>query len=192
VGRQSVRVRSQWPTAVAYHNRVYWRRPRRGWLRLAIDAGDNVWVTTYGSQTIAKFNNQGKPLSPAEGYNFNGQLGLMQRIIATPSGDIWALGLSKSQLVYFPKGDPTKAKITCEGRSVEPCKSFAGPFHLTIDQQDRIWVSNTLGAWLTRFPASDPSKAEMFKTGVSGGGVAIDGQGNVWVAKPPGQFRSRP
>jgi streptogramin lyase len=149
---------------------------------LAIDSGDNVWVTTYGSQTIAKFNNQGKPLSPSEGYNFNGQLGLMQGIIVTPSEDVWAVGISKTQLVYFQKGDPAKAKIICEGRSVEPCKSFAGPFHLAIDQQDRIWVSNALGAWLTRFPASDPGKAEVFKTGFSGGGVAIDGQGNVWVA----------
>jgi hypothetical protein len=149
---------------------------------LAIDADDNVWVTTYGSQTIAKFNNQGKPLSPPEGYNFNGQLGLMQGIIVTPSGDVWAVGVSKNQLVYFPKGDPTKAKIVCEGRTVEPCKSFAGPCHLAIDQQDRIWVSNLLGDWVTRFPASEPSKAETFKIGFSGGGMAIDGQGNVWVA----------
>jgi hypothetical protein len=149
---------------------------------LAIDAADNVWVTTYGSQTIAKFNNQGKPLSPPEGYNFNGQLGLMQGIIVTPSGDVWAVGVSKKKLVYFPKGDPTKAKIVCEGRTVEPCKSFAAPFHLAIDQQDRIWVSNLLGDWVTRFPASDPSKAETFKVGFSAGGMAIDGQGNVWVA----------
>jgi hypothetical protein len=149
---------------------------------LAVDAGDNVWVTTYGSKTIARFDNNGKPLSPPEGYNFNGQLGLMQGIIATPSGDIWAVGISKNQLVHFPKGDPTKARIVCEGRTVEPCKSFAGPFHLAIDQQDRIWVSNILGDWVTRFPASDPSKAEKFKVGYSAGGIAIDGQGNVWVA----------
>jgi hypothetical protein len=149
---------------------------------LAIDAGDNVWVTTYGSKTIARFNNQGEPLSPPEGYNFNGQLGLMQGIIVTPSGDIWAVGISKNQLVYFPKGDPSKARIVCEGRTVEPCKSFAGPFHLAIDQQDRIWVSNILGNWVTRFPASDPSKVDTFKVGYSAGGIAIDGQGNVWVA----------
>jgi hypothetical protein len=149
---------------------------------LAIDSGDNVWVTTYGSQSIARFNNQGQPLSPPDGYNFNGQLGLMQGIIVTPNGDVWALGLSKNQLVYFPKGDPTKAKIICEGRTVEPCKSFGGPFHLAIDQQDQIWVSNLLAPWVTRFPASDPSQAETFKAGYAGGGVAIDGQGNVWVA----------
>jgi hypothetical protein len=61
------------------------------------------WATCYGSKTIVKFDNNGKPLSPPEGYNFNGQLGLMQGIIVTPSGDVWALDLEKSQVVYLPK-----------------------------------------------------------------------------------------
>jgi hypothetical protein len=106
----------------------------------------------------------------------------MQGIIVTPSGDIWALGVTKNQLVFFPKGDPDKARIICEGRSAEPCKSFVAPFHLAIDQKDRIWVSNFISDWVTRFPASDPSKAETFKVGISPGGMAIDGQGNLWVA----------
>jgi hypothetical protein len=148
---------------------------------MAIDANDNVWASTYGSRAIVRFDQSGKPLSPPDGYNFNGQLGLMQGIIVTPSGDIWALGVSKNQLVYFPKGDPAKARIICEGRSVEPCKSFVAPFHLAIDQQDRIWVSNFISDWVTRFPASDPSKAETFKVGISPGGMAVDGQGNLWV-----------
>jgi hypothetical protein len=56
-----------------------------------------------------------------------------------------------------------------------------GPFHLGIDQQDRIWVTNAAGGHITRFPASDPSKAEKFGTGWSGSGLGIDSQGNVWV-----------
>ncbi len=39
----------------------------------------------------------------------------MQGIIVTPSGDVWVVGLSKNQLVYFPKGDLTKGKLVCEG-----------------------------------------------------------------------------
>jgi streptogramin lyase len=105
----------------------------------------------------------------------------MQGVIVTPSTDVWVLGLTKSQLVHFPKGDLTKGKILCEVRDVEPCKSFLGPFHLGIDQQDRIWVTNGLGGHVTRFPASDPSKAEKFGTGWSGSGLGIDSQGNVWV-----------
>jgi hypothetical protein len=147
----------------------------------AVDAHDNAWLASYGGQSIAIFDKNGKPLTPPEGITFNGRLGLMQGIIVTPGGDVWALGLSKNQLLYFPKGDWTKGRIVCEGRDLEPCKSLLGPFHLGIDQQDRIWVTNALGGWVTRFPASDPTKVQRFNTGLSGSGLGIDSRGNVWV-----------
>ena len=147
----------------------------------AVDAKDNVWFTTYGSKSIAVFDKNGKPLTPPEGINFGGRLGLMQGIIVTPSGDVWVLGIEKSQLVHFPKGDITKGQIVCEGESAEPCKSFKAPFHLGIDQKDRIWVASSGIEHVTRFPASDPSKVENFKTGINNSGLGIDSQGNVWV-----------
>jgi len=147
----------------------------------AVDAKDNAWLASYGGKSIAVFDKNGKPLTPPEGITFGGRLGLMQGIIVTPSGDVWALGLSKGQLLHFPGGDYTKGRIVCEGRDVEPCKSFAAPFHLAIDQQDRIWVSNGLEGHVVRFPASDPSKVEKFSTGWSNSGLNIDSQGNVWV-----------
>lgn len=152
----------------------------------AIDAKDNAWFSTYGGKSIAVFDKNGKPLTPSEGINFGGRLGLMQGIIATPSGDVWAVGLSKNQLLYFPKGDPTQGKIVCEGFKAEPCKSLLAPFHLGIDQRNRIWVTNAAGEHVTRFPASDPSRAEKFKTGWSGSGLGIDSQGNVWVTNRVG------
>ena len=147
----------------------------------AVDAKDNAWFTTYGSRAIAVFDKNGKPLTPPEGITFDGKLGLMQGIIVTPSGDVWVLGIEKSQLVHFPKGDLSKGRIVCEGDSAEPCKSFRAPFHLGIDRQDRIWVSNSGVDHVTRFPASDPSKAENFSTGINNSGLAIDSGGNVWV-----------
>jgi hypothetical protein len=147
----------------------------------AVDAKDNAWLTSYGGKSIAVFDKNGKPLTPPEGIAFDGRLGLMQGVIVTPSGDVWVLGLSKGQLVHFPNGDLSTGRIICEGRDVEPCKSFLGPFHLGIDQQNRIWVTNALGAHVTRFPASDPTKAEKFSSGWSGSGLGIDSQGNVWV-----------
>ncbi len=147
----------------------------------AVDAKDNAWFTTYGSKSIAVFDKNGKPLTPPEGINFGGRLGLMQGIIVTPSGDVWVLGIEKSQLVHFPKGDISKGQIVCEGDSAEPCKSFKAPFHLGIDQKDRIWVASSGVEHVTRFPASDPSKVENFKTGINNSGLGIDSQGNVWV-----------
>jgi hypothetical protein len=147
----------------------------------AVDAKDNAWLTSYGGKSIAVFDKNGKPLTPPDGITFDGKLGLMQGVIVTPSGDVWVLGLEKSQLVFFPKGDLTKGKLLCEGASAEPCKSFKLPFHLGIDQQDRIWVTNGGGDFVIRFPASDPTKVEKFKAGFSGSGLGIDSQGNVWV-----------
>jgi streptogramin lyase len=162
---------------------------------LAIDAEDNVWATCYAGRTIVKFDKSGKPLSPPEGYNFGGQLGLMQGIIVTPSGDVWACDVQKSQMVYIPKGDPSKGKLLFQNKTgnpkVNPGK-LSAPFHLAIDQQDRIWVSNFVSDWVTRFPVSDPTKVEVFKTGFSPGGMGIDSKGNVWIASHFGNSKRGP
>ena len=157
----------------------------------AIDANGKVWVTSTGSKTISLFDNSGKPLSPPEGYNFGGQLGLMQGIIVAPNGDVWALDFAKDRVVYLPKGDASKEKFFCESTDGKPNKDspckLSGPFHLAIDQQDRIWITNAIGDTVTRFPASDPSKVEVLPTGGhSGKGMAIDSLGNAWITNTAG------
>jgi DNA-binding beta-propeller fold protein YncE len=94
--------------------------------------------------------------------------------------------------VFFPKGDQTKGRLICksvDGKSEQnPCKLFKAPFHLAIDQQDRIWVTNAEGDTVVRFPASDPSKAEEFPAnGKSGEGMGIDSQGNIVVTNTAGE-----
>ena len=153
---------------------------------LAIDAQDNIWPSGYASQNITRFDSAGKPLSPPDGWTFNGQLGEMQGIIVARNGDIWAVDQGKSQIVHLPKGDPSKARIYCQNTSQEPLENPCGlfaPFHLAIDQQDRIWVSNNIGSSVIRFHVSDPTKVEKFDVGFSGSGMAIDSQGNVWHAE---------
>ncbi|WP_439400431.1 hypothetical protein ACRQ5Q_43720 (plasmid) [Bradyrhizobium sp. PMVTL-01] len=157
----------------------------------AIDANDNVWVTSTGGRTISLFDKSGKPLSPADGYNFGGQLGIMQGIIVTPNGDVWALDFEKDQVVHLPNGDASKAKFFCRSTDGKPNKDspckLNGPFHLAIDQQDRIWITNAIGDTVTRFPANDPSKVEVLPTGGhSGKGMAIDSLGNAWITNTAG------
>jgi sugar lactone lactonase YvrE len=157
---------------------------------LAISADDKVWVTSLGSKTISVLDlNTGKPLSPETGYDFGGQLGAMQGIIVTPNGDVWALDNDKDQMVYLPKGDATKGRIlgrTVNGKPVDGTLQVKGPFHLAVDQQDRIWVTNSGSNTVTRFPASDPGKAEQIKVGYGPRAVAIDSLGNAWVANTIG------
>ncbi len=157
----------------------------------AIDANDRVWATSTSGQTISLFDKNGKPLSPPEGYNFGGQIRTMQGIIVTPNGDVWALDFGDDKVVYMPKGDPTKVKFYCQSTDGKPNKDspckLNGPFHLAIDQQDRIWITNAIGDTVTRFSASDPSKVEVFPTGGSSGkGMAIDSQGNAWITNTAG------
>ena len=91
----------------------------------------------------------------------------MQGIIVTPNGDVWALDFGDDKVVYMPKGDPTKVKFYCQSTDGKPNKDspckLNGPFGLAIDQQDRIWITNAIGDTVTRFPASDPSKVEVFR-----------------------------
>ena len=152
---------------------------------LAIGAEDKVWVTSLDGRTISVFDRKtGKPLSPETGYNFGGQLGEMQGIITTPNGDVWALDNEKDQIVYLPKGDATKGRIlgrTVNGTPVDGTLQVKAPFHLAVDQQDRIWVTNSGSNTVTRFPASDPGKAEQFKVGFAPRAIAIDSLGNAWI-----------
>ena len=156
---------------------------------IAIGADDKVWAGSLDGRTISVFDRKtGKPLSPETGYNFGGQLGQMQGIITTPNGDVWALDNEKSQIVYLPKGDAAKGRIlgrTVNGKPVDGTLQVKGPFHLAVDQQDRIWVTNS-GDTVTRFPASDPGKAEQIKVGYVPRGMAIDSLGNAWVANALG------
>src|SRR5271169_3242498 len=157
---------------------------------LAISADEKVWTTSLAGKTISAFDRKtGKPLSPETGYNFGGQLGSMQGIITPPNGDVWALDNEKSQIVYLPKGDATKGRIlgrTVNGKPVDGTLQVKGPFHLAVDQQDRIWVTNGGSNTVTRFPASDPGKAEQIKVGYGPRAVAIDSLGNAWVANTLG------
>jgi streptogramin lyase len=157
---------------------------------IAISADDKVWATSLAGKNISSFDRKtGKPLSPETGYNFDGQLGSMQGIITTPNGDVWALDNEKDQIVYLPKGDATKGRIlgrTVNGKPVDGTLQVKGPFHLAVDQQDRIWVTNGGSNTVTRFPASDPGKAEQIKVGFGPRAVAIDSLGNAWVANTIG------
>ena len=157
----------------------------------AIDANDRVWINSTSGKTISLFDNNGKPLSPPESYNFGGKLGFMQGVIVVPNGDVWAVDFSNDRVVYLPKGDPSQAKFYCEAPAGTPnkdgpCKLNA-PFHIVIDQQERIWIDSAIGDHVTRFPASDPSKVEVFSSGGhSGKGMAVDSKGNIWVTNTLG------
>ena len=72
--------------------------------------------TNYGSKSITVFDKDGKPLTPPEGITFDGKLGLMQGVIVTPSGDVWVLGIEKSQLALLSQGGFGRGPDRLRGR----------------------------------------------------------------------------
>jgi len=155
-----------------------------GW-GIAFSADDKVWLTNLIGSTISVLDRKtGKPLSPETGYNFDGKLGQMQGILVAPNGDIWTVDNGNSQIVHIPGGDPSKGRIlgrTVDGKPVDGTLQVKGPFGIAIDQQDRIWITNSSSNTVTRFPASDPGNAEEIEVGFSPHAIAIDSRGNAWV-----------
>jgi len=155
-----------------------------GW-GIAFSPDDKVWLTNLIGRTISVLDRKtGEPLSPETGYNFDGRLGQMQGILVAPNGDVWTVDNGNSQIVHIPGGDPSKGRIlgqTVDGKPVDGSLRVKGPFGIAIDQQDRIWITNSSSNTLTRFPASDPGNAEEIEVGYSPHAIAIDSRGNAWV-----------
>ena len=120
--------------------------------------------------TADVYKRQGKPLSPETGYDFDGRLGQMQGVLVAPNGDVWTVDNENSQVVHLPGGDVSKGRIlgrTVDGKPVDGTLRVKGPFGIAIDQQDRIWITNSGSNTVTHFPASDPGRAEEIEAGFS-------------------------
>jgi len=165
-----------------------------GW-GVAFSADDKVWLTNLIGRTISVLDRKtGKALSPEGGYNFDGKLGQMQGILVAPNGDVWTVDNEHNQIVHIPGGDISKARIlgrTVDGKPVDGTLQVKGPFGIAIDQQDRIWITNSGSDTVVRFPASDPGKAEEFKVGFSPHAIAIDSKGNAWIGNLIGHPKTR-
>lgn len=137
-------------------------------------ANNKVWITSFNGKILV-LNFDGTPAANESDLPFKEKfLGLMGIGIAN-NGDVWIADGSDNQLLYFPKGEIKAGKIV----KVTGLKS---PFDIVIDDENRIWVANSSGDTVTRFPANDPTKLENFRAGIGVRALALDSKGNVWVA----------
>src|SRR5271157_1304927 len=134
---------------------------------------DRVWITSFnGKILVMDFN--GKPVASESDFPFKEKfLGLMGIGVA-PNGDVWIADGSNDQLLYFPGGRIKDGKI------VKPA-GLKSPFDIVIDDQNRVWISNSQSDTVVRFFASDPTKVESFRAGISVRALALDSKSNVWV-----------
>ena len=134
---------------------------------------DNVWASSFNGKILV-MDLQGRPVASEEDFPFGGKTRGLMGIGVAANGDVWVAENEGDQLLYFPGG---RVK---EGRIVKP-KGLAGPFDIVVDDQNRVWVSNSRLDTVTRFPANDPTKVETFRVGLAPRALALDSKSNVWV-----------
>ena len=134
---------------------------------------DRVWISSFNGKILV-MDFDGKPVASESDFPFKEKfLGLMG-IGVSATGDIWIADGSNNQLLHFPGGDIKQGRIV----KVAGLKS---PFDIVIDDENRVWVSNSQSETVVRFPANDPTKVETFKAGLVVRALALDSKSNVWV-----------
>ncbi len=134
---------------------------------------DRVWISSFNGKILV-MDFDGKPVASESDFPFKQKfLGLMGIGVA-PNGDVWIADGSNDQLLYFPDGRIKDGKI------VKPA-GLKSPFDIVIDSQNRVWVSNSSGDTVIRFPMNDPTKTESFRVGIGIRALALDSKENVWV-----------
>jgi hypothetical protein len=134
---------------------------------------EHVWASSFNGKILVT-DLQGRPVASEQDFPFREKVAGLMGIGVAANGDVWIADGEGGKLLFFPGG---RVK---EGRIVNVA-GLAGPFDVVIDEQNRVWVSNSRSDTVTRFPAGDPTKAETFRVGVAPRALALDSRSNVWV-----------
>ena len=135
---------------------------------------DKVWVTSFNGK-IGVMDFEGHPVANESDFPFKERLVGLQGVGVSATGDVWIADGSGDQLLHFPGGNVKAGQIV-------KAAGLKSPFDIVIDDQNRVWVSNSQSETVVRFPANDPSKVETFRVGIGVRALALDSKGNVWVA----------
>ena len=134
---------------------------------------ENVWASSFNGKILV-MDFQGHPVATEQDFPFKEKLHGLMGIGVAAKGDVWIADGEGDQLLYFPGGRVKEGKIV-------KVDGLASPFDVVIDDQDRVWVSNSRSVTVSRFPANDPTKVETFRVGVAPRALALDSKSNVWV-----------
>lgn len=153
-----------------------------GWGTAVTD--QNVcWVSSFNGAIGIYHLEDGTPVYdeiPGNLTNALTEIGGLQGIGVAPNGDIWITGTSSNVMLHIPGGDPARGRVVI---NKELDKLLSAPFAAAIDCSNRVWISNTNAKSLVRYsPDVDGGLVERFKLAGGGRGVALDSQGNCWVA----------
>lgn len=153
-----------------------------GWGTAITNAG-TCWTTSFNGAIGVYKLEDGSPVVdqvPEKLAETLTDFGGLQGIGVAPNGDIWIAGTSSNEMLYFPGGDLSKGKaVAILDKNQKTLLS--APFAASIDNSNRVWISNTNSKSLVRYTPSE-EKVERFILAGGGRGVALDSKGNCWVA----------
>lgn len=153
-----------------------------GW-GTAITNDGTCWVTSFNGAIGVYRLEDGAPIVEKVPENIAEaltEIGGLQGIGVAPNGDIWIVGTSSNQMLYFPGGDLSKGRVVVD-ENLD--KVLSAPFAASIDDANRVWISNTNAKSLVRYsPFEKGRPVERFILAGGGRGVALDSKGNCWVA----------
>jgi hypothetical protein len=162
---------------------------------VAIDGSGDAWVTSYSGNSVAKVSPAGSFLSGASGFT-GGGLDSPWDIAIDGSGDAWILNFWIIGTAPLSFGGSV-TKLSNSGTSLSGTVGFTGgglsyPQALSIDGSGNVWVANNYQA-TTQLGVVELSSSGTFLSGANGyigpslgetrggGGIAVDGSGDVWV-----------
>jgi streptogramin lyase len=158
---------------------------------IAIDQKGNVWAPNFKSNSVTELSPEGSALSPATGFTGGG--------LSEPT----SIAVDADNNVWVPNSGPISAsdantvtELSAAGAPLSPAGGFplSNAFTSSLDLSIAVDAHGNL--WLADGISENGGVQEMSAAGVnlspyggySGGGtlepksVAIDGNGNVWVA----------
>lgn len=151
-----------------------------GW-GTAITEEGVCWVTSFNGAIGVYRLEDGAPILdhvPPHLAKIADEMGGLQGIGVAPNGDIWIVGTSSNKIIHFPGGDIARGRVV-EDPQLD--QLLSAPFAATIDQFNRVWISNTNSKSLVRYAPSE-GRVDRFILAGGGRGVALDSKGNCWVA----------
>jgi streptogramin lyase len=155
--------------------------------QLGVDASGNIWVADSLGNSLSEFNPAGKPLSAA-GFT-GGGLNIPVAVAINSLGDVWVSN----------HGNNTLSEFASDGTPISLVGGFTGgglevPQYIAIDTLDRVWVANcgdfcdksgvasNISVFSSAGTALTPASG-LLGGGLNGAsGIALDVNGNVWVA----------
>jgi hypothetical protein len=134
-----------------------------------------------GNGSVSQFTQMAHPISGRLGYQ--GGPVRAQAVMPDAHGNIWIASFGNDRVYVFPKGNPNRSTFYQE-------PTGSAPFDIQFASDGTAWVTNSGGlgpesdSSIARYVLKDDQLYQIFfkELGHSVKGIALDSQGQAWVA----------